>query len=102
MVSFSLPLKEPSQNQPPAPAKPEEWNPEDRKEPGKQLPRLERPSLTEEADPARLGPLQEPTERTQDTREMPLVAPQWPLMDPEEKIGEQNWEAMMLAEKVAA
>ena len=95
-------MKEPSQNQPPAPVKPEEWNPEDRKEPGKQLPRLERPSLTEEADPARLGPLQEPTERTQDTREMPLVAPQWPLMDPEEKIGEQNWEAMMLAEKVAA
>ena len=95
-------MKEPSQNQPPAPEKPEEWNPEDRKEPGKQLPRLERPSLTEEADPARLGPLQEPTERTQDTREMPLVAPQWPLMDPEEKIGEQNWEAMMLAEKVAA
>ena len=60
------------------------------------------PSLTEEADPARLGPLQEPTERTQDTREMPLVAPQWPLMDPEERIGEQSWEAMMLAEKVAA
>ena len=98
-------MKAPSQNKPPVPAKPEEWNPEDRKEPGKQLPRLERPSLTEEADPetpARLGTLQEPTERTQDTREMLLGVPQWPLRDPEEKTGEQSWEAMMLAEEVAA
>ena len=55
----------------------------------------------EEADPptpARLGTLQEPTERTEDTREMPPDVPQRPLTDPEEKIGEQNWAAMMLAE----
>lgn len=93
MVSFSPPLKEPSQNQPPLPAKPAGWQPADRWEPGKQLPRLERPSLMEEAEPAvpgRLGTLQEPTERTEDTREMPPAGPQRPLADPEEKMGEQS------------
>ena len=98
-------MKEPSQDQPPLPVKQEEWYPEDRQERGKQLPRPERPSLTEEADPPtpeRPETLQEPTERTQDTRETPPVVPQRPLMDPEEKIGEQSWLAMMLAEKFAA
>lgn len=55
----------------------------------------------EEADPtapARPGTLQEPTERTEDTREMPPAVPHRPLTDPEEKTGEQTWVAMILAE----
>lgn len=89
MVSFSLPLKEPSQNQAPLPAKPEGGHPEDRKE---QLAGLEKPILAEEADPAapaRLGVRQEPMGRAEDTREAPAAEPQRPLPDPEEKIGEQ-------------
>lgn len=55
----------------------------------------------EEADPtapARLGTLQEPTERTEDTRERPPAGLHRPLADPEEKTGEQTWVAMILAE----
>lgn len=95
-------MKELSQNQPPLPTKPEGWQPEDRQEAGKQLPRLEKPSLLEEADPIapeRVGILQEPTERMEDIREMPPAVPQRPLTDPEENIGEQNWVVMMLAEE---
>lgn len=80
MVSFAAAqgaLTEPA----PAPGKAGGMEPRGQKEPGKQLPRLERPSL----DGGGWTPkhqqgwaLQEPTERTQDTREMPLVVPQWP------------------------
>lgn len=89
MVSFSLPLKEPSQNQPPLPRKPEGWPPVERQEPGKKLPGPERPSLKEEPDPtvpASLGTLQEPPERKEDIREKPPAEPQRPLTEPEEKV----------------
>lgn len=67
-----------------------------------QLPRPERPSLTDETDPAtpaRLGTLQEPMERTEDIRETPPDVLQKLLAEPEEKIGEQNWVVMMFAKE---
>lgn len=66
-----------------------------------QLPKLERPILTEEDDPeapARLGTLQEPAERTEDIRDMPPAELQKPLTEPEE-IGEQSWVAIVSAKE---
>lgn len=104
MVSFSLPVRMPSPNQPPPMLRLVAKPPEGRQRAGRQLAALQLllPSPTEQAEKLRaprerLGSLQELLEYMVDMRAEPPPAPPGTLRDPEEKLALRHLEAMFSA-----